>query len=103
MKMIALRYADLAAYQPCGIGRDLSLQACLARRDLECGKQDGFVLIAVVGQRPVPELFRTRPLYLAHGKSIRELPFQGGWLAGVAGVLPVDVPSRIKREMHRQP
>jgi hypothetical protein len=63
-------------------------------------RQQHRVLVAVGHHRRRGHLRRVRPLDGAGGEAGRQLPVDARRLAGIAGVLPVDVPAAVEFELH---
>ena len=91
--------ADLAANQP----GDLRVQchrAGLGRaRYIEIERKKNFVLITEVHERPEWQPLRRGKLQWAGCDSIRQRPLNVRRLAGVARILPIDMPSGIELEV----
>ena len=92
--------AGVIALEPFGFAFE-GQRAFGAGRDGDLHEQQGLVLVDEVIDAGLVEHLGAGPDEVADGGAGLLLPFDRGGLAGVAGVLPVDVEVRVAAEAHR--
>ena len=98
--------ANLTAHQVFDVGADGSHRAGSGHRGrcgLDRGHEQYLSLVSVVHDRPTAEPHRSRPTNRPSAPSGRQLPLHFWRLAGVAGVLPINVPSGIEMKKQADP
>ncbi len=93
--------ADCAADEPGNVGGEsrFRLRGVEVRSDAHRDGEDDFVLVTEVHQRAEGQPLGRRELQRIGRDAFGELPGDGGRLAGVAGVDPVDVPALFHAEV----
>jgi hypothetical protein len=96
--------ANFAADEPFDLHAEFKRPASAGGRwNVHCERQQDFVAVTKVNQLFARlQTLGAGPLHFSGSEFGRQLPFKGRWLAGIAGIDPVNVPALFQNEMYSQ-
>jgi hypothetical protein len=91
--------ANFAANQPVYLGVQNGWPILHRSRNLKLQRKQHFIFVAKIHQRPKRQPFRRGKLHWPGSYAVGKRPVNMRRLAGVAGILPIDMPARLQLEV----